>query len=537
MMRRIAALVLATFGLVLCAPTAAATDHKDERLGFKLKVPRKWQQIPQGKNEIWIVGKFVSDKTDYYNDSATGYTWTHQPHLRVVAFIHELINRPDIEEEDEDDDTSGVRINLGTLFRDYEAYMKGTFSDGFFIGEQEEGEVRGVSVTKLVLNVEDHYKDRNRRIVTWIYHTDIADIAVEFEVLEKTYDDWKSTIEKTLKSFETIERTQELDLNRRGSVYLSALDLAKLTPEDRMLRRREQERIDWERLTQDLPEGWTAGEVDGYKVLNRHDEKFAKKVTSRVEGITNWLEETFEDVGRNEYARRPIIRICEDAEEERHFMRNFGVSIGTNTELVTHKSQYGAKSYEWEHINHRATQIWFQDRDWKLYAGMPYWLRRGIEEVVESAQLKGSKLKFAVDDWERVAIPRISRADRVMDVREVMHMRLKDFRELNGGNFCDAHATVLTRLLLESRRYSEVLPDYLGNLRAVLDEIDAEKKGQGKKEKPKNEEEEEEYFRERRKALAAQEQRILEQAFERTFATWDARDWSRFESDFAKAMD
>src|SRR5262245_58508068 len=75
--------------LLVLLPCAAAPQgvHKDERLGFKLKVPRGWQEIPLRSEERWIVGRYRAPKAETTVDPTSGATLEHNPELQIIAFL------------------------------------------------------------------------------------------------------------------------------------------------------------------------------------------------------------------------------------------------------------------------------------------------------------------------------------------------------------------------------------------------------------------------------------------------------------------
>jgi hypothetical protein len=96
----------------------------------------------------------------------------------------------------------------------------------------------------------------------------------------------------------------------------------------------------------------------------------------------------------------------------------------------------------------------------------------------------------------------------------------------------------VTGKVSRDKRTKDLLPEYLRNVQKVADEIKKEeqaKKGD-KAKTPKSEEEEDAMFRDRQKGYKAKENRLLEEAFQRTFATWDAGDWKKLEEAYLKSL-
>src|SRR5687767_7426232 len=84
----IAALVLA----VASGPPATAQEvHQDTRLGFKLRPPKDFSQVPLKPDEEWIAARWISDKAYFQTDKTDGWTRDHKPELFVIAFPHAMV--------------------------------------------------------------------------------------------------------------------------------------------------------------------------------------------------------------------------------------------------------------------------------------------------------------------------------------------------------------------------------------------------------------------------------------------------------------
>lgn len=558
-----ALLALAAFLTPALAPPLAAQDYRDERLGFELRVPRGWSRIPLMTDEDWVVARFDSEKKDFWTDADSGYTYTHTPSLRVIAFIDALIAKakevPEEEggkadeaegEEPESEDDPGTTtgtVHVRTIYRDYLDYLRRTTrgsGQGFYVAEDEESTRSGLPVRELDIRFERPTGTGNRRVITWIFDTDIADIAVEFDVLEDEYKKYRNDIQRTLSSYEPVERTQDLGLGDTGLILF--LDLEGLPPEARAERRQQAEERSWRRMTMSMPEGWDATEIDGVKVLHHGDPKYAKEVVERIHAVRDWLDETFPEVGRDEYVRMPVVRICKDGDEERAFRRSSHGSGVRGNELVTHKDTYGgAIGGEASYVNDRTLQIWFFDRDYKLWLARPGWLGNGLRMTLGSAKVRGRKLRFDPGSFERY-LEQKSRDSREYSIEELMRMTREEFeqhwQDRDYGPFVQVAA--LTRFLIDGdgskSKYGDPLPTYLVNLRAVISEVEAEedaaRKAKGEVDEPKTEEEEDALLEAREKALAAKQERILAEAFRRTFGGWSESQWSSFEKAYKKSL-
>ena len=554
MLRRSLALATLLLGLTSLCPgvSAAPQVFKEPRIGFQIKVPKKWSQVPTAADEVYIAAKYLSKKEDSYTRSDFGYTFQHRPSLRCVAFVHSYLKsaeeRGDDDEDDEDDEdddegSSTITIILKRILRDYQHFLKETNTgEGWFITDEKTVKVGDFDVTQYTIRLPEAVPEANRLLITWVFPGEFADVAVEFEVLEDKYKDYKSQIERTMKSFTHIERTEPFEPSSSTAAFISYYGSKKMTPKERADQRKKQETTHWEGMKRALPAGWSTYDIDGVHVISRHDEKHAKSVVKSIVGVIDWADDKFPAVGPSEYVRRPLVRICKDQEEEREFLlESTGFSMG-GTELVTHKSNVGATSWEWEYINWRTFHIWFWDRDPELWLALPAWARSGLEEVIESAKPKGSKLKFSKDDWEQGW----RGSDNQIHLRTLMMMTREQFGESRGdagyAPRSQYQAAALVRYLLDGKgskgKNKSLFSDYLANVRYAIDVLDQEEKGKDKEryKAPETEEEENAMFQARQERFAEREARILEMAFERTFGEWKPAKFSSFEKSYLKSI-
>jgi hypothetical protein len=518
----------------------APSEHRDERLGISVKVPKKWTKIPQATEELWVSAVFLADKDQRYNDKQYGFTWTHRPEMRVVAFPRQRLDDAEDEEERRDSD-GNVRLEIVSPYKDYQDYLRRSYGGGgWHITDQESKKVKGVPVTCYEILVERNTGLTGpKHITTWVYHLDIGDVAVQFEVLEGSFKKSKKFIYPALKSFKPIERTQSLRLEAITGL-LDTSGSSNLTPAERRQRRRAQEMTVRERVSEGLPSDWTVTEIDGILVLSHVKGKHGKKVVERVLAVHAWLEQTLPFVGPDEYVRMPVIRICKDWEEEMSFRMAGGGWGLTGMEITTHKDNMGsADSYKLEWVNERALAMWFRDRDVSLQISMPTWLKVGLKEMIGEADVKNGKLRLDEASWENRNLRNADRNDQLLTVRELLFLTDKavpTFQMESGMPTTQSMA--LTRFLTENRKYEHVLPEYIGHLRAVLDEIDAENEGKAddKDRVPQTEEEEEEMFRNRAKGRGKKAERIMRETFERTFGSWSDAEWKSLEKSYAKTI-
>jgi len=519
--------------VLLAAPAAGKGVHKDPRIGFQFKPPRGWTEIPTAPEEQWIVAKYQSPKKDRVYDKEQGWSYSLNPELVAVAFLDEAIKHPDVGEDEDRGETGEVKVRLLKPMRGYEDYLKRTLS-GYFIEKDEEDVVKGTTVRKLSVLAEDG--DKSIRYLAWVFPTEVGKVAIQLDCFDASFDKLEPTFLKVLRSFKTIERTKSLDIASRTGDFL-VFELASLAPDARGLRRQEQEDQEWRKIAAGLPEGWKAKEIKGVRVANHADDKLAKKVVERVLAVRRWLDATFPEIGPEEYARVPIIRICESLDEERSFLRQ-SPRIGVSVEIVTHKdTTSGSTSSEWAYVSRRTMELWFADRDLDLWLNMPQWIQHGLRRAVEDAEVKRKTLAFD-NDLLKQQYRRSRGNDEPLPLKTLFGMTPPEYRELQKNKDyrygIQSSALVLCLLTDRSKKLREVMPRYLASARAVLDEIRKDEKGDVSHKKPTNEKEEEAYFEEQRRCSEERQQRLLQEAMSRTFSEWSAADWKSLDRAYRK---
>lgn len=525
-------LLLGLSGGVRAAP---GTYHEDNRVGFKVKTPKGWNEAPLKADERWIVMKYISDKEDVYLDEVDKSTWTDRPDVTAIAFIDEVVKKEGVEATEDED--GGVIIEFNNPYKNYKDFLQRTYNEGgWFISDEQQDEVNGIPVTQYEIKVEKLTRTAPKRIVTWVFDLEDVDLAVQFIVLECKYDDYKSDIRACLKSFKAIPRTEGSLTPTTTEGPRKWVDEDELKPEERRKYRQEQEAITHRKNIQTLPDDWKVKEMGRFLVLLHGDEKYAKKVVEQAEAVWKWLDKEFGFIGKDEYVPRPIIRICKDLAEERAFFS--GTAWGSGIEITTHKDPgSGSLSWEFEYVNQRMLAIWFNHRNRDLYWALPYWIDLGLDRVIGKAVPKGSGLEFKVDEWERDGLRESARGGNLTPPRELVTLPKAEFWN-NEHRIKQSAAWVRYLLESKSKRTKSILTDYLKNLQDILEEqkkaAEAEKPEASKP--PETEEEEEQRFAARREAMKEREAEFLKEAFERTFGDWDDKDWKKVADQYYKSM-
>lgn len=524
---RVLSPLLALAGLTLATPAQGL--HKEEALGFEFRPPRGWKQIPIRPDESFMVAKYRSDDVERAVDPKTGKQLTHVPEVWVVALLDSKVDGVPEQE------TRG-----GTRYKDFQDFLQANYPHGFFVEEESSSDHRGVPVTEFSIRVEADIDVLERRIVARVYDVEVGQIALSYEVIEDAYREHRSDIDRMLKSFNAIPRSGTIQLGVRDSTFLSSSELEEMTPAERKEKKIEAQRAEWENMVAALPEGWDSGEFEGVLVVTHADKKFTRAVAEHVNAVYGWLEDAFPDVGSGEYARRPIVRICDSQEEERAFRDGSGTYWVYGTHLVTHEARRD-ESWEWEYIGARALEIWFRERDPELYATLPSWLAVGLREVTSSATSKRGKLEFGMGDREKMMRGDLPKADELMDLQELFALTTEELNEFGERDNWKPwfQCVAATRFFVDSggKRYQVMLADYLKNLRAALDSFEEQDKEAMKdRKRPENEEEEAALRKEIEDLIKRRERELIDQATEATFGEWDRGDWLSLQRAFSRSM-
>ncbi len=525
--------------LSFCATTAPgfANSHEDKRLGFKIYTPKKWASIPISSDEGWIVAKYLSPKPYFFTDKSLGWTYEHKPELAVVAFLSEKYKEDSVvEEKDADGNLKKITFKFTNPYKNYADYLKGTYSGaGFFIAEEVEETVGDYLVTQYLIKVE---KGSNgpKRIMTWVYHTPDIDFAVQMECFESAYPKLKNDIQKTLRSFEEIPRTEGTVSKTGVTGGEITFSSKEMTVEERAKDRKSKETVSRETAVESLTEGWEFEEIDPFLILNHTNDKQAKIWAERGTAIFNWCEDRFPYLGKDEYVSKLVLRICEDMDEAIAFSP-FRWTSRRPLEVVVYKDDVGVGSWQHMEVNEVLLGHWMRHKNPSLYFDMPNWMKFGLEYIVRYSKPKGKKLELRASDWENMGLREEVKAGTARTPREIF---LADAGVLSEENF-PYEAAALMRFLLvgagsKNRLTKGILEDYFTNLQLVIAAIDEEEDGGEKQKEATTEEEEEARFKARQARAKENADRVRDETFAATFGSWSDKDWLQFEKLYFKAI-
>jgi hypothetical protein len=541
--RSVSALVLWISAAIFTLVAPARGDFKDDRLGMTIQTPKGWTTIPMSVDERWKVAKFLSDKSYFWTEKG-GWTEEHKPTMEIIAFVDAAVKeKVKVEKKTDKAGNTSYRELIENPYKDYKDFLTRRYTGGgWFISKEETSKVGDINVTCYEIKVDKLSQDGPKHMFTWVYHVPEVDIAVQFEVLENTVDKLKGDLMRCLKSFKAVQRAG-------GPLYepatvgerFSWLDQDKLTPEERKAKRQGMEQKAHDKAAKNLPEGWTAKKMGRFLVLNHADEKFAKAIVDQAEAVWSWLDATFPFVGKDEYVRSPILRICKNEAEMVAFFRS-GDWFGMNDLEITTCQDFGGKtSYQLERVNRDVMNGWLRDKNWELSAAIPGWLGAGLFEFVGGLHSKGGKAEFSIDSWNKDQVRELERGGKLVPLHDFVLLPRQSFMADYWHKRMQASllmAFFVTGKAAHEKRTKDLLVEYVRNLQTILKEETAAggAKGDEPAKKPQTEEEEDALFRNRAQGLKQKEQHFLDEAAKRTFTGWTAADWKSFDEAFQKSF-
>lgn len=520
-------------------------SHANRKFGFQFAPPKGWNNIALKTDEAYLGAKYTSDKKYYWTDPRLKTTSTHVPELMVVCFAREDEDGGKARRSEDDDGT--VTYEIVNPYKTHEEFLEKTVSSGFYKDSTEEDEVNGIKVTKNVyICANGATEERYRYLVAWVFHGEGIDYAVQMDALVDEYKGLKRTIERTLKSFELIERTGEDIASAQRQKFVSFSDMNKGDAKERKSKRVESESWLRTRAMESLPPDWDSSEVDGVLLLSHTDPKTTKRFGEHVSAMYKWFDKTFDYVGKGQYVRMPILRICADREER--FALGRGVNDGEaggytydrrDLEIYLEKPQGGWIGREIDQLNERLLWLWFSDRDWDVFDAMPGWLQSGLQFVIRGARPDGRKMGFRENDADRINTKQFQGQDQGITPREMLTLKQADYNGPEANRYL-SQATAFVRYLLspESRRdklAKDFLEDYLVALKEVTQEVQDKYEAELDAQRgPETEEEEEQMMQRRREIFARSEAEILEGAMEKAFSKWSDKDWKKLNDNFLR---
>ena len=125
--------ILVSFVIASPAFGQAGNYHTDKKVGYKVRAPKGWSQIPIKNEERWIVGKFLS-KREYINEDG----WGFKPDMRVIIFP-DSVTKDRGAKVTRDEASSTTIIEIKNPYKDYEDYLQKNYrGGGWFVSLEKE---------------------------------------------------------------------------------------------------------------------------------------------------------------------------------------------------------------------------------------------------------------------------------------------------------------------------------------------------------------------------------------------------------------
>ena len=535
----------------LVVPTPAGADvKKDEKLGYRIVVPRGWNEIPVKNSEKWIVGKWLSKK-EYIGKDDVGMASTFKPHMQVIIFPDAVTKKRVSEEKIEVGGHEITFRNLKNPYKNYKDYLKRTYSGGgWYESLREEKTKKDLKWTLVEVKVEKLTWGGKKRLIAGIFHADDADYVVQFEILEDSYKKLRNTVYASLNSFQFIARKGSIAPETTGDT-VRRTDESKMTPGERKKLRLGKQKRAYEKAVSKLPKGWTHFKYkDYFYVLSHVDKKYAAMVCKHGEAVWKWVDKKFGFLGK-ETVRPIIIRICANREEESAY---HGTGSGgffffsSGSEVVLSKGDgIGFGGSPFSELNSRIFSNYLRDKDRNLTWSMPSWIRWGMETVIDGAWTKkNGQLYFRPSTWNAIGVAEAKRDRALAPIQKLLSSTRKDI-----GNTYSAQTGALCRFLLlgpgsRMKGGKDFIERYLIASREYAKEQE-EKRDKEWKERieserpseddgPKTEEEEDEEFKKRRQAARsdweAEEAEHNKAILEKAFGDWKESRWKSLNNAF-----
>lgn len=533
----IAALSLSVVGGLAAPLAASAAVHSDEELGYSMRVPEGWKEIPIAGEERYIVAKFLCDRE--YADPKEG--WGHRPDLKVILFPKGQKRGANVEK---DGDTT--RISVTNPFKDYPDYLKSDSSQGgHFISKEEKIVVNGIDTTWYEVTYEKLTIPRH--VVAFAYHWEDCDYVAQYgEVLESQWKKLSPELFTTLKSFKIFPRKgsvkREVTSDDPSGVTIvkgdkDGVSTAAERAKQRVDRFEQRVRVASERL----PEGWKMKRSKNFVAFTHVDMKYTDYVLSQAEALRAWLDEKFGWIG-DEYVSGDIIRICANYEERSAFTDTSSKSSWVSEIVMSADGRF----YEFRNLNDGVRERYFRERNTDLSYTMPAWLSRGLDSLISSSYMKGGRLEFRPDLQEIINLKGSARAGTLIPPREIMLATYKPyvpgasggspFQPMKpSGDPLDQASGFVRWLVMGPGAKNPRTKDLLKTYFDAITEVRKESLGKTDakpEEAPKTEEEEAARFKANQSSWRDNETERVKQIFDKVFAQWTDADWSAVEKSY-----
>lgn len=560
-------------------PTALAGNHKNAEVGYQIRSPRGFELKNESAdfgggivlfNDPYIIDKFECEKRLPVT-TPDGFSVDFTRRMITLYFPERSAAEIARAREEAKKKSDGEKATLtlgggGAIYLSFEEYAKDRIQ-GFFFEEEEAVEIGGFPCRLYQMKFEK---------LTWVperwlacsYRVPGGEFAVLFNLPESHFDKLEGEANSSFKSFKMLDSTglKAPAFEKEQTIDLGdTVDESGMSPSEILARRKEQKEEAFAKCLAELPSGWRSMETDHFLVVYECSPKYAKQVGKQAEAVRDWLEGAFPGIGDG-YTQASIIKVYKDEDS----MPSGWIVTSSGDKGRVQDIWFGepeSKGYtnEFDSLNLRVMSIWFSQKNSELWNRMPTWLETGLREYIEDGELKGSRLAFGMDEWEKSSINDARLAQDRYEGAEGVGSPLKPIKLLmsrpsdelfsgTGGQYGRAQCASLVRYLIEgpgarNAKTKSILTDYLANLYTIVDEVERELEAKRKQDREGRKStagmsdaerlaaEDEEYRKRRESAYGSVAKTLLEEAFQRTFSGWDERDWQALDSSWRKYAD
>ena len=571
--------------LLLLAPGVEGRgNHVNTDLGYKIKTPKDFLRqeggINLGRATLFALDPYIADQFES-SSPLPPKSWLQFPYkLQMVTFFFPKRSAAEIAKAREQElerlkDKEGggsVTTVLGLggdkLYQGFEEYAMERIR-GFFFEKERTAKVAGFDAVLYEMKFEK-LANVPQRWMACTYQIPGGEFAVMFSCTEGDFDKYKSTFNSSFKSFKLLDPAG-LNVQPFGGASLTIdrdnVDEEQLSADELLARRETQKQQAYEQCLEELPKGWRHFESEHFLVAYECTPKYAKQVAQHAEAVIAWLGDRFGHIGSG-IIQGSIIRVFNEEPDsilDIALLRSFLGDRGMVREIRFGQPKSRGWTAEFQRLTRSTMNNWFSQKNPELWTRMPYWLRSGLDEYMDDADLKGSRLVFGADEWEKDSWTDAKLAEKAYDGGDPEQAPIKPLKvlvsltasELTGGGnwrYTDAQCSSLVRYLVEGpgskqKKTRSLLAHYVGHLSDLVEEVEARIKNEDKdrlaresassglSDEDRLKAEDEEYRKRREQAYDSVAKELLEKAFARTFKDWDDGDWAVFDSSWRKYAD
>ncbi len=216
MAAHVASVAVFAVALSISATPADAGTHKDEKLGYSVIYPKKWEIMPVAKGKNHLVARFQCNREFQNTDVNTSFWTTHRPRLDVVVIP---LTDKDTRGAKVKKTDKGVEVVNDKLYRDLKEYLDATWrrEGGFHFSEEKDLTINGVEVVAYELTIDKNITIP-KRVWAYAYYADDAIYGFIGDALIPHEDKVKKSILSALKSVKLFPRTGTLEgVERTGA--------------------------------------------------------------------------------------------------------------------------------------------------------------------------------------------------------------------------------------------------------------------------------------------------------------------------------